>query len=101
MIGSSIGRPLGEVARAILDQLGALDQEQPPLTLREIAYRGQIGIKATRETISSLKRAGKGQIVGYRRVHYRNRPVAEYRLPNPLEVPEGPVSLSQALACWH
>jgi hypothetical protein len=79
------GRPAGEVRQALLRAVDALVEElraagspfQGP-TLQEIMIRACIGRKDARMCIPNCKRSGALQIVGQRRVEYRNRPVAEY-----------------------
>lgn len=98
---STTGRPLGEVASVILVLLAKAQPDGDPMTLRELAEAGQIGIRVARFTLTNLHRAGKVEIVGYRRVYYRNRPIAEYRLAAPNEHHDGVQGLSSALASWR
>lgn len=81
------GRPAGEVRQALLQAVEALVEElhaagspfQGP-TLQEIMMRARIGRRDARVCVPHCKRSGALQIVGLRRVDYRNRPVAEYAL---------------------
>lgn len=79
------GRPAGEVRQALLsaaedlvDELRATGAPFRGPTLREITVRANLGRIDARMCIQYCKRSGALQIVGERRVAYRNRPVAEY-----------------------
>lgn len=72
------GRPLSEVARALLSTANRLSATGRAVTLAEMAAGACVGQQAARDTVANLKRHGHLKIVGLRRVAYRNRPVAEY-----------------------
>ena len=72
------GRPLSEVARALLTTANRLSAAGRGVTLAEMAAGACVGQQAARNLVPKLKRRGHLQIVGLRRVDYRNRPVAEY-----------------------
>lgn len=61
---------------------------QGPCTMREVAHVTQISLERTRRTVENLARAGDLQVVGQRRVDYRNRPVALYQAALPEPQPE-------------
>lgn len=71
-------------------------------TLAELKIRSNVSEAAARNHIPKLVRRGHLQIVGERRVDYRNRPVAEYALTDPDDLDSGPgwVDLGQCLAEW-
>jgi hypothetical protein len=74
-------------------------------TLRELVQRSQVGYKVARALVPKLKERGNLEIVGERRVKYRNRPVAEY-MPTgamqPAPVASGPgwVDLGNCVQSW-
>ena len=79
------GRPAGEVRQALLRAAGALVDELRATgapfrgpTLQEIRARANLGRVDARTCIQNCTRSGALQIVGERRVSYRNRRVAEY-----------------------
>lgn len=67
-------RPAGEVRQALL--VAAAELQRP--TLAELAARACVGYDSARHTVDNLRRAGRLRVLGWRRVAYRNRPVAEY-----------------------
>ena len=71
-------RPRSDVAQALLQAALKLSAAGRGATLNELAEHAQVGKGAARMLVPSLKRRGRLQIVGTRRVSYRNRPVAEY-----------------------
>ena len=71
-------RPLSEVAQALLSTANRLSAAGRGVTLAEMAAGACVGQQAARNLVPKLKRRGHLQIVGLRRVSYRNRPVAEY-----------------------
>ncbi len=77
-----VGRPAGDVHLAMLQAAQAIRNERREsgqgATLLELVHRSQVGYQVARKLVPSLKRRGQLQIVGERRVSYRNRPVAEY-----------------------
>ena len=98
-----MARPLGELSVELLRALDALKQEGMKPTMREIAFRAQMGLPAARVTVVNLLRAGHLVVTSHRRVNYRNRPVAEYGRPTtkPAPADAGAVSLANALSAWR
>lgn len=97
------GRPLSDVARALLSTANRLSAAGRAVTLAEMAAGACVGHQAARKSVSNLKRYGHLKIVGLRRVDYRNRPVAEYA-PATVEAegvnaPAG-VDLGRCLSAW-
>jgi len=103
-------RPAGEIrqaliqaARDVVAELGLQDKGiGRGATLAELADRSCVGRDAARRCVDNMRRSGALQIVGERRVDYRNRPVAEYVLVDmdtPL-VEQGWVDLGQCMADW-
>ena len=100
-------RPAGEVHQALMRAAHALVAELAAagrgVTLAELAERACVGRQVARDSIPNLRRQGHLQIVGERRVAYRNRPVAEYA---PVDAPEdcrhghGWVDLGRCVAGW-
>ena len=74
----SLGRPAGEVRRALLDAAQALVTDGAAPTVRELAEHSCVGLAAATNTVKNLVRYGHLHKVRERRVAYRNRPVAEY-----------------------
>ena len=99
-------RPASETHLALLQAAHAIRRERiecgQGATLQELVHRSQVGLKNARATVANLKRAGHLQIVGERKVDYRNRPVAEYAPVDPTEpvIGEGWVDLGACLADW-
>ncbi|ATA54568.1 hypothetical protein CKY39_16140 [Variovorax boronicumulans] len=94
-------RPAGEVRMALLRAAHELATPDCAPTLREMAHRAQVGLKAARETVAHMRRGGTLCIARTRKVPYRNRPVAEY-VPR-AEAPEpGPDrhALHSLLCSW-
>jgi hypothetical protein len=96
-------RPKGAVHLALLDAVEALATPDRGATLRELAHHTCVGTAAARLTLSNLLRSGAVEIARTRRVTYRNRPVAEYALPQPKEEVEPTAGgvLASALSAWH
>ena len=98
------GRPLSEVARALLTTANRLSAAGRAVTLAEMAAGACVGQQAARTTVSNLKRHGHLKIVGLRRVSYRNRPVAEYALATveamTLALAPAGVDLERCLHAW-
>ena len=91
---------MNEVARAILHTANTLSAAGRGVTLAELAAGANVGQLAARHTVSNLKRAGALEIIGERRVDYRNRPVAEYAPVLPVQAEAAPDKPGQALgAC--
>ena len=95
-------RPGGEIGRAIIAAAHEFAASGRGATLAELAERACIGRQTARDHIPKLKSRGHLQIVGERRVDYRNRPVAEYA-PVDADAPVmgcGWVDLGQCMADW-
>lgn len=71
-------RPAGELRQALIQAVHDLAANGRGATLAEIADRACVGRQAARVHVPKLKSRGHLEIVGERRVTYRNRPVAEY-----------------------
>ena len=72
---------VGEIRHAVIQAVRHIVAEGQPgrgATLAEIAARSGVGQDALRNNVPKIKASGALQIVAYRRVGYRNRPVAEY-----------------------
>lgn len=76
------GRPHGDVRQALMKAVAELATQDQGPTLREMAERSKVGLKAARDTVANLRRHKALVIARERRVSYRNRPVAEYALPS-------------------
>lgn len=104
-------RPASETHLALLQAAHAIHTERAETgqgaTLLELVHRSQVGYKVARALVAKLKCRGQLQIVGQRRVAYRNRPVAEYApavpVPDlvPVAVDGGLIELCDCLAAWH
>lgn len=68
----------GEVHLALLQACRELQRPDQGPTLREMAHHARVGIKAARDTVRNMHRAGVLVAPRTRRVDYRNRPVNEY-----------------------
>ncbi|RMX06728.1 hypothetical protein D8I35_09510 [Corticibacter populi] len=90
-------RPAGEISAALLQALER--RAGQGLTMRELAEAAQVGSDAARRTLDNLRRHGRVRIAGQRRVSYRNRPVAEYALPDPRQAPASNAGLFLQ-RCW-
>lgn len=93
------GRPQGELRKVIASAM----RDQPPMALRDIAVRCQIGYKAARCTVNTMKRAGQLAVVGYEKRPYpreyvRMRWVALYELADASPQSAGEPSLTSDLA---
>ena len=75
-----VPRPPGELSIELLKAFDELTRKGGSPTMREIALHCQVGIPSARTTMANLVRGGQVEIESYRRVDYRNKPVAEYRL---------------------
>lgn len=93
-------RPAGEVRLALLNACTELATPLRAPTLRELALRACVGLDAARSTVREMKRAGQIRQVRERRVHYRNRPVAEYEPAMPGAGGAGYVDLGSVLRSW-
>lgn len=95
----SVGRKPGEVNLALLQAVHRLSLAGKGTTLRELAIEAGVGIDAARGTLRNMCQRGRLCIARYRRVSYRNRPVAEYALPI-TPPPEDANSQSFLARCW-
>jgi AcrR family transcriptional regulator len=95
-------RPAGEVRQAIIQAAFDLAMPGRGATLAEITERACVSRQAARDHIPKLKSRGHLQIVGERRVDYRNRPVAEYAPVDPTTpiLGHGWVDLGMCMADW-
>jgi len=97
-------RPAGDVNQALIRaaRLLAAESEAGGASLAEIAAKACVGRDAARQHVPNLKRRGRLEIVGERRVDYRNRPVALYAPADPSAplIQPGPVLLGQCLQAW-
>ena len=92
-------RPPGEVAQALLRaarQLAGADHKPTQVALADYA---NVGRTAARYAVANMRRAGVLDIVGERRVEYRNRPVAEYA-PARADAPAAHAGLSSVFMTW-
>ena len=97
-----MGRPKGEITTTLLAVLAEFNQAGHQPTLRELAYRAQVSLKHTRYSIGSLVRARHVEILGFKRVPYRNRPVALYGLPAAgTDVAKATHALTNAIGMWR
>jgi hypothetical protein len=96
-------RPKGEVHLALLAAAKALETSERGATMRELAHHACVGVAVARYMVAAMAKHGTLKIVRTRRVTYRNRPVAEYALPQPKEDGEPTAGgvLASALSAWH
>lgn len=93
--------PRKEKATALLGALTVLaDAGQQP-TMRELAYRSQVGLRDAKWTMANLVRTGHVEVKSFRRVPYRNKPVAEYGFPESRDSHPAAISLAEALNAWR
>jgi hypothetical protein len=98
-------RPVGEIRQALIQAAYALAHDGRGATLAEIADRSCVGRDAARNCVKNMRRSGALQIVGERRVDYRNRPVAEYAPARVLSLEDvqamtGVTMLSNCMQSW-
>lgn len=98
-----MARPREEKSLALLNALAKLTATGQSPTMRELAHASLLSIRDARMLLGGLIRGGHVIITGYRRVHYRNRPVAEYGTANPdqNDQAQGSNALANALSCWR
>lgn len=96
---TTAGRKPGEVSQALLQAVQRLSVEGKGATLQELAAQTGVASCAARRALDNLRRAGRLCILGYRRVSYRNRPVAEYALPTQVNSDDA-CSHSFLARCW-
>ncbi len=87
---------------ALFNAASTISTPQRGATLAELADKACVGREAARRTVDHMKRAGALQIVGQRRVEYRNRPVAEYApaVMAGQRLAQGWVQLGACLSGW-
>ena len=73
-----VGRPAGEVRRALLQAALDLNLGHRAATLRELARAACVGQSAARIAVKNMRRDGVLSLVRLRSTAYRNRPVGEY-----------------------
>lgn len=95
-------RPAGEVRQALMQAAQDLCSGGAGVTLSELADKSCVARDSARRCIDNMRRAGHLQVVGSRRVDYRNRPVAEYAPvdPDAPVIGEGWVNLGNCLSGW-
>lgn len=94
-----MARPREQKSQALLDALKVLIDQGLHPSLRELSHQSLVAVREARWIMSSLVRAGHVEITGFRRVQYRNRPIAEYGFPS--STPElGHAALESVLRCW-
>jgi hypothetical protein len=99
----TIGRPTGEVRRALMQAARTQVQPHRAPTLQELASTAQVGRVAAMNTVKNMVRDGDLQIVRRRWVAHSAKPVAEYA---PADAPEdcrhghGWVDLGRCVAGW-
>ncbi len=71
-------RPAGEISLALLQAAKELSQQGRGATLVELSEHARVGRGDASACLKNMRRSGRLEIVGERRVAYRNRPVAEY-----------------------
>lgn len=96
-----MARPRGEITIALLATLEHFNQCGHQPTMRELAHQAQASIKDTRNSLNGLVRAGHVEIRAFRRVAYRNRPVALYGLPSIEEATPTAQVLADAIKAWR
>lgn len=98
-----MARPREEKSLALLDALAKFVAQGQSPTMLELAHASLLSVGDARMLLGGLTRGGHVVITGYRRVHYRNRPVAEYGIAvkGESEQETGPNALVHALSCWR
>lgn len=95
-------RPAGDVSQSLLTAIDALMTPERAPTLQEIAAQAGVALDAARQTLKDMKRYERVCIPRTRKVHYRNRPVAEYARHMPVVIAANePVNgVSALLQAW-
>ena len=99
-------RPAGEVSTTLLQVVQSLWTPVRGPTLGEIAAAAALGgvaVSAARNTVANMKRYGRLVICGERKVPGRNRPAAEYGLPQQISstaANDAAFGLAQAIQLW-
>lgn len=71
-------RPMNHAALALLQAANKLSAAGRGVTLAEMAQGANVSARTAQMFVPKLKSRGHLQIVGTRKVDYRNRPVSEY-----------------------
>ena len=82
-----VGRPLGEVAQAVLDALS-----RRPMTARDLALSLRCSLAVVMDTCKRLRQAGRIEVAGHEILSNGTRPVARYRLRQPDSLPRWPAT---------
>ena len=96
-------RPAGEIRQALFQAAHDLTQHGRGATLVELAARASVARRDASVCLKNMRRAGVLDIVGERRVDYRNRPVAEYAPApesNDSTIAQGWADLNLCMADW-
>lgn len=96
-----MARPREEKTAAILDALQAMIAEGKRPTMLELAHRAKVSSRDAKSTVANLVRAGHVEVKESRRVHYRNKPVAEYGFPEMSQEVAPVQALNQVLNAWR
>ncbi len=94
-------RPAGEISQALLQAARELAHQGRGATLVELAEHACVARGHASVCLKNMRRSGRMEIVGERRVAYRNRPVAEYApADDEIQVMSGAVVLGSYLQSW-
>ena len=94
-------RPAGDPRLALLKAAADLTTAARSPTQRELIARSCVGREAARRTVDNMKRTGLLVVVRYRKVDYRNKPVAEYAPKEGIAIPESTAAeWSAVFAKW-
>lgn len=101
-VGPALVRAAGDFVRDLQRLPEAERQARNGATLAELADRSCVGREAARNLVPKLRDRGHLQIVGQRKVGYRNRPVAEYApvVDTETRAGHGWVDLGRCVAGW-
>lgn len=94
-------RPAGEVRHALLKAAHELRELGEQATLRNLAFRAQVGIKDATSTVKNMRRAGLLAVVGECPVDYRNKPVALYEPAKANDQAPAYVDLNNVFLAWN
>jgi hypothetical protein len=100
-VGPALIRAAKDLAHERNREAAAATSTRRGATLAELAERACVGQQTARNLVPKLKSRGQLEIVGLRKVDYRNRPVAEYAPPD-LDHPSqhGWANLGHCLKNW-
>ncbi len=97
-------RPATEVRHAILQAVTTMATPDRGPTLQEInqvvCSQLPVGVDTVRRYLYNIKRSGAVCIPRQRKVHYRNRPVAEYALAVSTQGQQGWADLGRLMTGW-